>query len=205
MLNSFHFTLALVVQGAQDKLIEMFCSTCKESFDRLDNLRRHEVKCVLKKPSFVCRVCSRIVYSETYFKKHVAGHGEQHTCSSCSKTYSKKCNLLNHQKNCNVQQESSECGIGQKRPLTSENPQMVFNKRTNLSTDGFEIETIKTAFKNAAITWRIKYREHEIINLLQTSIFAVKSNLIKYRELKNALKFNMAFYAVFEKAVDSAV
>ena len=48
---------------------------------------------------------------------------------------------------------------------------MVFNKKTKLSTDGFEIETIKTAFKSATITWRIKYREHEetdIINLLQT-------------------------------------
>ena len=85
---------------------------------------------------------------------------------------------------------------------------MVFNKKTKLSSDGFEIETVKTAFKCAAITWRIKYREHEetdIINLSQTSIFAVKSNLIKYRGLKNALKFNMALHAVFEKAVDPAV
>ena len=81
---------------------------------------------------------------------------------------------------------------------------MVFNKKTKLSNEGFEIETVKTAFKSAAVTWRIKYQEHEetdIINLLQTSIFTVKSNLIKYRGLKNALKFNMALHAVFEKAV----
>ena len=171
-------------------------------------MRRHERKCVLKKPSFVCRVCSRILYSDTYFKKHVEGHGVQHTCSSCNKTYSKKYNLLKHNKNCNVLQECFECGIGQKRPLTSENPQIVFNKRTKLSTDGFEIETIKTAFKSAAITWRINYRKHEerdIINHLQTSIFAVKSNLIKYRSLKKALKFNMALHTVFEKAVDPTV
>ena len=116
--------------------------------------------------------------------------------------------MLKHQKNCNVQQGSSGCKIGQKRPLTSENPQMVINKKIKLSNDGFEIETVKTAFKSAAITWRIKYREHEetdIINLLQSSIFAVKSNLIKYRGLKNALKFNMALHAVSEKAVDPAV
>ena len=62
------------------------------------------------------------------------------------------------------------------RTLTSENPQMVFNKKTTFATDGFEIETVKTAFKSAAITWRIKYREHaepDIINLLQSSVFAV--------------------------------
>ena len=85
---------------------------------------------------------------------------------------------------------------------------MVFNKRTKLTTDGFQIETVKTAFKKAAIIWRINYREHEetdIINLLQSSIFAVKPNLIKYRGLKNALKFNMALHAVFEKAVGPAV
>ena len=91
--------------------------------------------------------------------------------------------------------------------MTSEDSQMVFKKKTK-GNKGFEIETMKTAFKSAAITWRIKYREHEetdIVNLLQTSIFAVKSNLIKYRGLKNALKFNMALHAVFEKAVDPAV
>ena len=115
----------------------MFCSTCKKSFDQLNCLRRHE-KCILKKPSFVCRVRSRIFYSETYFKINVEGHGVQHTGSPCNKTNSKKCNLLKHQKNCNVQQESSECGIDEKRPLTSENPQMAFNKKTKLSTDGFE-------------------------------------------------------------------
>ena len=85
---------------------------------------------------------------------------------------------------------------------------MVFNKQTTFSTDGFEIETVKTAFKSAAITWRIKYREHaetDIINLLQSSVFAVNSNLTKYRILKNALKFNMALHAVFDKPVDPAV
>ena len=107
----------------------------------------------------------------------------QHTCSSCDKAFTQnKHNLLKHQENCDVQQGSSECGIGQKRPLTSANPQMVFNKKTKLSTDGFEIETIKTAFKSAAITWRIKYREHEeidIINFLQTSIFEYQVSRIE--------------------------
>ena len=153
-LISFHVSVRGVRSSRKEVDIKMFCSTCKK-FERPDSLRRHEIKCTLKKPGFVCRVCSQIFYSETYFKKHVAGHGIQHTCSSCSKNFTQKHNLLKHQNNCNVQQGRSECGIGQKRPLPSENSQMVFNKRTRLSTDGFEIETIKAAFKRATITWRI--------------------------------------------------
>ena len=80
--------------------------------------------------------------------------------------------------------------------MTSENPQMMFNKKAK----GLEIETVKTTFKRAAIKWRIKYREHEktdFSNLLQSSIFAVKSNQIKFRGLNDALEFNYLIILIY--------
>ena len=85
-------------------------------------------------------------------------------------------------KNCSEQKHpnSKLSGSGVKRPVTIENENMVLNKKLK-STD-FIIETVKTAFKNAAVSWKIKYEEHEDVDMiddLHGSILSVESNLVK--------------------------
>ena len=129
-------------------------------------------------------------------------------CTLCNKAFSRIDNLQKHKRNCNRRRGSLQSGSGLKRTFTFENSNMVLNKKSKFSNEGFKIETVKTAFKKAAITWTIKYGKHEeedIINLIDASIFTVESNLLKYRGTKNALKFIMTLHAMFEKTADSTI
>jgi len=96
-------------------------------------------------------------------------------------------------------------GSGIKRSLINEDDNTMLKK---FKSSEFRIETVKTAFKNAAITWKLVYDQYEdkdIIQILHGSVLSIENNLLKYRKSKNALKFNVALHAVFEKAADSSI
>ena len=86
---------------------------------------------------------------------------------------------------------------------------MITNKRTKKGEKTFDIQTAKTAFKKAAITYKIVYKrqqqEKDILNILDASIFAMKDKLADYQKKRRALKFNMSLHLVFEKATDETI
>ena len=65
-----------------------------------------------------------------------------------------------------------------------------------------KIKTIKTAFKNAAITYRIKFRDGDS---LERVVLTMEEKLRAFRTSEHSLKFNMAIHVEFEKGTDSDI
>ena len=77
-----------------------------------------------------------------------------YTCSICNKGFSRH-NMRRHEEKCH--QASSYNGIGTKRPLTTENDNMVLNKRAKPSP--FTIDVVKCALQDSASKLKIDYPE----------------------------------------------
>ena len=163
------------------------CSTCKRVFYRRDNLARHE-KTACSIPS-VCKVCNRIFYNEANYKHHTTTTHVllPHTCSVCNKGFNRLNNMLRHEEKCH--QASTTNGIGTKRPLTTQNDNMVLNKRAKPSP--FTIDVVKRALKGSACKLKINYpedlEEADILTTLYTSIHAM-STIRQYQQKEKAVK-----------------
>ena len=73
----------------------------------------------------------------------------------------------------------------------------------------YNIYVTKTAFKNAAITYQIKYNsgndENNFILQINESIDAMYNRIDNFLKENKALKFNMTLHVIFEKATDSSI
>ena len=70
----------------------------------------------------------------------------------------------------------------------------------------FAVKKIKTAFKNATVTWQLKYPTNNgSMEMIDPSVRAMEYQLYQYREEHHALKFNMSLHIVFEQATDSSI
>ena len=81
---------------------------------------------------------------------------KQFECELCNKKYSRKDNMLQHQKTCT--EKSTSSGAGMKRSFTILNPDITFAK-TARSDLQFNIDTIDEAFNGAAETYCITYKD----------------------------------------------
>ena len=113
--------------------------------------------------------------------------------------------MRRHEEKCH--QISSTNGIGTKRPQTTQNDNMVLNKRAKPSS--FTIVVVKRALQGYACKLKINYPENleeaDILTTLYTSIHAMKSTIRQYQHNEKAVKVQMVLQAVFVKAVDPAV
>ena len=113
--------------------------------------------------------------------------------------------MKRHKEKCH--QASSNNGIGTKRPLTTENDNMVLNKRAKPCP--FTIDVVKRALQDSAWKLKINYpedlEEADIHTTLYTSIHAMKSTIRQYQQKQKAVKVQMVLQAVLVKAVNPAV
>ena len=67
------------------------------------------------------------------------------------------------------------------------------------------IRRLRSAFKGAAKTWRIKigdYNGNDIVGLLKDSVFDMEVKIQDYQSEKLALKFTMALHVVFIQSTE---
>ena len=78
-------------------------------------------------------------------------------------------------------------------------------KKRKIHRGNFSIKKVETAFRNATITWKLKYPENDgSLELLNASTKAMEYQLQQYRRDEHSLKFNMSLHLNFEQAVDSS-
>ena len=149
-------------------------------------------------PSFICKTCGRSFAHKRTLIRHMAGHDEEKNfkCSTCSKSFKQKPNLTRHEKICK--------GVPFKpQPTGSGVP-----KKMQSSQHHFHVDTIKTAFNNANITWQIKFPDNDsedYIRLLNESTMAMYGKLSTYQQSRRALKFNMGVHVIYEQATNADI
>ena len=140
-----------------------------------------------------CSTCGKTFTQETNYYRHVRAHAQEKkfSCSKCEKSFARKDAAQRHEKNCKRSVQSSGSGIPAKRARRSSN---------------FAVKKIKTAFRNATVTWQLKYPTNNgSMEMIDPSVHAMEYQLYQYREDERALKFNMSLHIVFEQATDSSV
>ena len=140
-----------------------------------------------------CQTCGRTFTRSDSYYRHIQGHNKEKnfSCSKCEKSFARKDAAQRHEKNCKRSVQSSGSGIPTKRARRSSN---------------FAVKKIKTAFKNATVTWQLKYPTNNgSMEMIDPSVRAMEYQLYQYREEHHALKFNMSLHIVFEQATDSSI
>ena len=177
---------------------KLHCQNCSRVFGRLSNLMRHEKRCLDgEENNHQCSKCkkrfSRLDNLISH-QKQCVDNERNYKCNGCLKQFDRQTNLRRHQKICRKQllPEEQPCGSGIKRKVESE----------PTKNDEFIIEKIKTAFNNAAITYKIKFKGN---NTLEGAILTMKDKLETFRIKEHSLKFSIAGHVEFEKATDADV
>ena len=120
-------------------------------------------------------------------------------CSQCPKKFRQRSNMTRHVR---------ICGSG--IPVTT--PQPTSSRKRDAPAPeplkGFKLYRTATAFRNAAVTWKLLYKNNypdKYIELLSESTKAMQRKLEAYRNKHHALKFNMSLHAKFEQAIDPSI
>ena len=153
---------------------------------------------------YSCDVCSRIFKEKRNLTSHTLIHEREknHSCSVCSKTFLRKTNSQRHEKNCK--------GVS-KQPIRGRKQSAVgagITGETIVKQTSFKIVKTATAFSQATVTWKLSYKKNNGVDyndLVKRSVEAMKEKILKYRNVRKALKFNMSLHIHFEKAVDSSI
>jgi len=145
---------------------------------------------------FVCGYpgCLRKFGRKYHMQRHEAGHtaSKIFECATCSKGFPRKDNMLLHEKTCGIRGNGIRREVRPPIPVPST----------------FKIVLTSTAFRNANLTWKLKYAAntpHNVTNLLDVSTMAMRNKLLTYQHKRRALKFNMSLHAIFEKATDARI
>ena len=150
-----------------------------------------------------CSICNRTFTRVDNLKRHEKGHTKEKAfkCTKCDKAFSRKEDKTRHEKNCKRRRDDDQeepCGSGihhPKRPRTE----------TQSQTD-FTIRKVKSAFRNATVTWKLRYGANcGSMDLIDPSVKTMASYLQHYREKELALKFHMSLHVNFEQATDPSI
>ena len=128
--------------------------------------------------------------------RHMKGHTKEtkFRYSLCPKLYKRIENLKQHEKPCNQLSTSKPTGCGLKK-----------TKKIVSSPNQFKIVTTQTAFSNASVTWKLKYKDNGADYLLDISTAAMEGHILRYKQKHLVLKSNMALHIKFEKAADPSI
>ena len=145
-----------------------------------------------------CNVSRRTFSQNKDYLRHVRGHDQakNFTCGKCNKAFKRKDSQLRHERNCNQQEQPSGSGIRRQPRAPTSIPSQ------------FKIIKTRTTFGNANITWKLKYVQNNgdgYMDLIDASTRAMENHLDRYRQTRQALKFNMSIHVNFEKVVDPSV
>ena len=171
------------------------CNTCGASYGQGFNLNRHVHE---KHVEMQCGLCALTLFGSQAFVKHQKTHGIKtgFDCSTCGKTFTRKDNLLKHERTCAAGATTSSL----KRPFTLLNPEVTFatTKRRDLE---YKIRTIHSGFNGAITMYRIDFnhsmRTVDTMNILRASTFAMEGKLFNYLHQNLALKFNLSIHVIF--------
>ena len=113
-------------------------------------------------------------------------------CSLRPKLFKRKEGLKHHEKTCNQPSTSRPTGSCLKK-----------TKKIVSSPNQFKIVTTQTAFSNASVTWKLKYKDNDAASdLLDISTATMEGHILRYQRIHLALIFNMALRIKFEKVAD---
>ena len=150
---------------------------------------------------FKCNIegCGLLFNQNKNLLRHMRGHDDEKKfqCSSCPKAFKRKDAMQRHQKTCNGPVTTTTSGSGVKR-----------RREATPAVSNFKIVTTQTAFSNASVTWKLKYKQNDGIDytdLLDASTAAMESHILNYQHKRQACKFNMSLHVVFEKAADPSI
>jgi len=79
----------------------LICQTCHKKFSTRSNYKRH-LKAANCYPSLYCEICNKTFTKPALFKLHLENHKKEpeiHKCDQCSKIFTTKTHLLEHQLN----------------------------------------------------------------------------------------------------------
>ena len=158
-----------------------------------------------------CKQCGKVfVHKVNLTRHHLYVHAAKkpYSCIKCKKKFHRSDNKLQHERHCHKIEYHSN---GLKRKNTTEIVQPIkkkvkyddytgcgFKDSTKIS---YNIRVTKTAFKNAAITYTIKYGDNENLfpQEIDASIDAMAGRISSFRKENKALKFNMTLYVIFKR------
>ena len=151
-----------------------------------------------------CQQCGKLfIHKYNLIRHNVRMHiaEKTHTCRKCDKTFHSEYNKFLHERHCNKIEYSHSNSLKRKK-LVSDYQQPC--KKTKSS---YNICITKTAFKNAAVTYAIKYHDDKtsFIQEINESVDVMSSKIIDFQKLNKALKFNMALHVIFEKSTSPEI
>ena len=150
-----------------------------------------------------CRQCGKLfIHKRNLIRHHLRMHvaKKYHSCEKCNKTFHREHNKVLHERHCNKPEYCHPNSL--KRKLANDFQQPHKKRKSN-----YTICATKSAFKNAVITYTIKYNDDEnpFPREVSKSVDAMSSKIINFQKENKALKFNMALHVIFEKATDEDV
>ena len=150
-----------------------------------------------------CQQCGKLfIHKHNLIRHNLRMHvaEKHHSCSKCNKTFYREHNKFLHERHCNKVEYCHSNSL--KRKLVRD-----FRRPHKRAKNSYSISITNTAFKNAVVTYTIKYHDCKtsFFQEISESIDAMSVKIIDFRKLKKALKFNMALYVVFEKSLDPEV
>ena len=112
---------------------------------------------------------------------HVAK--KYHSCKKCNKTFHREHNKVLHERHCNKPEYCHPNSL--KRKLANDFHQPHKKKKSN-----YTICVTKSAFKNAVITYTIKYNDDEnpFLREVSKSVDAMSSKIINFQKEKQSFK-----------------
>ena len=120
-------------------------------------LRRAETFIVKKKMN--CDKCGRSFTVRSNLERHKKTHekSRRYSCRTCNKTFKKNCDKTYHENNCRQNGNSNL---------------VLPEARKEVTGNGFRVEKVDSAFKNANITWKLIYGKNngaDYISIINSS------------------------------------
>ena len=150
-----------------------------------------------------CQQCGKLfIHKRNLIRHHLRMHVAEkyHSCNKCNKTFHREYNKFLHERHCDKIEYCHSNSLKRKRVND-------FHQQYKKRKSNYTICITKTAFKNAVITYTIKYSDNEtpFLQEINESVDAMSSKIIKFQKINKALKFNMTLHVIFEKATDEDV
>ena len=142
-----------------------------------------------------CDKCGRSFTVRSNLERHKKTHekSRRYSCRTCNKTFKKNCDKTYHENNCRQNGNSNL---------------VLPEARKEVTGNGFRVEKVDSAFKNANITWKLIYGKNngaDYISIINSSCSTMSSKLEGYRKENHALKFNMSIHVKFEQSTDPSI
>ena len=173
---------------------------------------------VIPEIGYHCQTCGKLCASKQnlihhYLNAHIAT--KDYTCIKCKKKFRRNDNRIRHEKYCSQTNKlkrkiSPECEqFNKKLKLHHSDNYTGYGLKNYLKKrkSNYNIQTTKTAFKKAAVTYKIEYGDNtnNLTREIEHSVDAMTSRIKQFRIKNKALKFSMSLHLIFEKATDSSI